>query len=388
MDSSDSDEDCYGNVALKLQRMKNKYIEDRIESTNLLNDSSELDEIVKNTNIPIKDKTTFADEMEKSPGCVVNDDTDAAIIDTLIETSCKRITRSAAKRNSREITAIENIAPKRTARGRNQPSNSSNSNFTPAQSGTTQQNLTQQCTAPHNSTRGRGRRRGRGRSRRSDIRQIFESITIPTYSVGNTDEYPDQCDSQTLFSANPSTDTDSVVIIDDNELDENEEMSVKVYWQSSEFVKFMIRKFQKLTQIFDYFSNRENVSQDKLFFTFNDRILKPTDTPESINYSIAKFIDGGIVNQSVSKLVTVTNSNYVKNGIKIKFQCQNVKKPFETVIGMDEKLSIAMLKYSEHIEMSLDRLKFEFDGDSLSGKTTARALDLEGGECIDVKIIS
>ncbi|XP_028170540.1 uncharacterized protein LOC114360158 [Ostrinia furnacalis] len=405
MDSSDSEDDCYGNIAQKLQRMKNNYKEDTIETTNLLNESTtELDEIVKSAELLAKKRAEASLQEKKNEEASKKEEQDADLLDTLLATSSKRMTRSAAKRASSDTNSSEGTAPKRAnrrKRGGKASQSATNTDTTPDTvqnvvetpnvQNTTQpvQNVPQtQQNTPR--TRGRGRGRGRGgRSRGRNSRGIHipNFWGIPTYSVGNTDEYPDQSDSQQLFSSKPKS--DDVVLVEDSEvLDENEELSVKVYWQSSEFFKFMIRRFQKLTQIFDYFSQKENVSHDKLLFTFNDRILKPDDTPDTINYSIVKFIDGGIVNQSVSKLVKDDNNKKDQNGIKLKFQCQNVKKPFETWIGIDDKVGIAMMKCAEHFEISIDKLRFYFDGDLISGRLTAQELELEGGECIDVQIIT
>ncbi|CAG9794234.1 unnamed protein product [Diatraea saccharalis] len=381
MDSSDSEDDCYGNIAQKLQSMKNKYTEDKIDSTNLLNDSTELDELVKKAKSTLKNNSEPLVDSKQSDECSAKVDSEDNIIDAILASSSRRITRST-KRKSSNISITENISSKRRA-----PQKSSvdpqSENSAPCN------NIVMEHNATNQSRRSRGR--GRNRSRRTWLStdscvasQNVINPNIPTYSIGNTAEYPDQSDSQALFSTKVKS--NDVVIIDDNELEENEELSVKVYWQSSEFFKFIIRRYQKLTQIFDYFAKKENVSNDQLFFTFNDKILKPDDTPDSINYSIVKFIDGGIVNQSISKLATYKDKEDRRDGIKLKFQCQNMKKPFDIVVSLDEKFSIVMMKCAERLEIPLDRLKFEFDGDSISGKSTPKELCIQEDECIDIKI--
>ncbi|XP_053621412.1 uncharacterized protein Rad60 [Plodia interpunctella] len=404
MSSSDSEDDCYGNVARKLQQMKNKYVENKVECSNLLNESSEIEEIVKKADFGAKTDTNTIVNSEKVND-VSFDFSDDPELDSLIAGSYKRVTRASSRRTKNDTQEVSVPTKRKSDEGTCETSRGRRGR----ERGKRGQNVGNDSicndseSGSQNESRGRGRRgkatprgrRGRGRNRAinnflshnnqlpvSDIHPAY-----PIYSVGNTDEYPDQCEDQGLFSKKPQPKKDIVVIDDDDPLDENEELSVKVYWQSSEFFKFTIRKYQKITSIFDYFAKKENVSHDKLFFMFNDCILKPDDTPDLIKYNIAKFIDGGIVNQSIANLVTKVKGN-VTNGIKLKFQCQNVKKPFETVVGLAEKLSVAMLKCAEHFDISIDKLRFEFDGDLISGKNTAQDLDLEGGECIDVKIAS
>ncbi|CAK1593497.1 unnamed protein product [Parnassius mnemosyne] len=320
--SSDSEDDCYSNVAQKLEKLKNKYQDDKIESTNLLDDSTE----TKGRRDTLETKSE--DSVDSIYDVLKEDGVPDIELEKLLAAHSKRATRSS-KRNSK--------------------SSSFNFDDLPA---SREQNVT-----------------------------IDSSDSVP-----GRDEYLDQSEEQTLFS-NKITNNDVIVLDDNDILDENEELSVKVYWQSSEIFKFTLRKFQKLTTIFRHFAEKEKVKQDKLLFTYNDQILKPDDTPDSINYNIVKFIDGGIINQDVTKLIKNKNRNESR-GLQIKFQCQHLKKPFELTIQPNEKFSLAMIKCAEHLEKPLDKLKFEFDGDSITGTMTASELELEGGECIDVKIIS
>ncbi|XP_045784347.1 uncharacterized protein CG4449-like [Maniola jurtina] len=244
--------------------------------------------------------------------------------------------------------------------------------------------------------RGRGRVGGRGGMRQPimDRPLVLPNINMipsyPTYSFGNTDGYYDKSNDVPLFSkptSTPTNVTDDVVMLDSEETDaeDNEPLSVKVIWRSWEISKFMIRKYQKLTQIFDHFAQKENVGKDKLLFTYNNKILTCDDTPASIVYNIAKFIDGGIVSQSLRNIV---HEKTKVNGIQIKFQCQNSKKPIEITIGKDDKVSLAMTQCAERLEVPLNKLKFEFDGDIVVGTNTPQQMGLENGDCIDVIILS
>lgn len=400
MSSSESEDDCYGNTAARLQKLKNHYQEDLIDSTNLLNDSQtlEIDEILKK-NAPVPAKT--GKRSRKKADNVPTTSTSAPVNENAMsETTARkrRATRSKANPDTSLTLTVEDTppptppVPKRGRRGAAATVNNTRGRRRGRQSiQSTLDSIFQDILSP-SPPRGRGRgRRSGGRGRRGCFSSM--SSSIPIFSVGNTYDYPDESENQQLFSAPKNADKDDVLVIEDenDEIEENEELSVKVFWQSSDIFKFSIRKFQKLAQIFDYFAKKENVSHDNLLFTYNDKILRVDNTPESINYNIGKFIDGGIVNKSVSSLTAVTKTNdckTVKNGMKIKFQSQNVKKPFETTVGLDDRLSVAMMKCAEHLEIPLDRLKFVFDGDTLSSKSTARELEFEGGECIDVKILS
>lgn len=299
-------------------------------------------------NISINNTNTTA----KTPNLTVND---SVLSDSSVSAVNSTRGRRGAKRGRRSRGAVatspRTAQPPVTSTSVTAPSKTSTNTTVNSPSAGSKTNTTLNTTL--NSTRGSGRcRRGRGTtprrprqrrrnygwfsSRRNDPFNPFTSedddiaanssvaallnaiasagrppnantSSYPTYSVGNTYEYPDESHGQQLFQNKPAPSKDVEIIENDEDTEiDNEELSVKVYWQNLEYVKFNIRKYQKLSQIFDHFAQRENVTHDKLFFTYNDKILKSTDSPDSIGYSIAKFIDGGIIKQNVSQLVKDT----------------------------------------------------------------------------------
>ncbi|XP_004933323.1 DNA repair protein Rad60 [Bombyx mori] len=368
MSSSDSEDDCYGNAAQKLQQiLLNKKKEHLITDTfndsfdryNLENPLSISGSHVTNTDRLIKDHDyvqVVKETVPKNNKRVTRSkgNVEAVIVDP-VEPPSKR-TRAKTKKNSEGTQQISRTPE--TGRGRSKRA----------------RNIRGRNTSRGRANRSRSTGRGRGNSHR-------ETEDIPTFSIGNTDYYPDTSHSQTLFVTKPK----DVVVLDTEDLD-NEELSVKVYWKSSEIFKFQIRKYQKLKPIFDHFGNKENISNEKLYFTYNDVVIKIDDSPDSIGYNISRFIEGGIVNECVDTL-TPKLDNDIVNGINVKFQCQNEKKPFQITISKDDTMSLAMLKCAEHFEKVLEKLLFYFDGDLISGKNTPKDLELEDGDCIDVKIV-
>ncbi|XP_063544673.1 DNA repair protein Rad60 [Cydia strobilella] len=406
MSSSDSEDDSFLNPTQQLKSMMNNF---KADTDCNFNDSIPLD---TPTTSPSKRKkvmnTSPSKKRKKSTDSCSSDSITIedfrALYPPITDTRPKRKTRNSAKtasaQNSPNLADTQKSLPKRKSRKSNANSTTTTTTMDTEMAGNSSRTVESvEIEPPKQLARGRGRgrarRRGRGRNNSNtwssrnnsgnhSILNMLQAM-IPIYSVGNTDEYPDQCDNQQLFSNQKTSDV--VEIEDLNEtLEENELMSVKVEWRSKTILKFELRKFQKLTPIFEHFSKAENVSYNKLYFSYNGKIIKPEDTPDSIEYSIAKFIDGGIVSQSV--VSSSSNENEIRDGIKLKFQCQNVKKPFEIIVGPDDKMATAMLRCAEHFEKPFDKLKFEFDGDIISGKSTPRELDLEGGGCIDVKILN
>ena len=51
-----------------------------------------------------------------------------------------------------------------------------------------------------------------------------------------------------------------------------------------------------------------------------------------------------------------------------------------------DPMMVLFEKYSEATSISVDKLTFKFDGDTIENDDTPKSLDLEGGECIDVHV--
>ncbi|XP_045530835.1 uncharacterized protein CG4449 isoform X1 [Pieris brassicae] len=372
MSSSDSEDDYYGNATKKLQNLINNYSEDKIDTVKLLKDINPINvqpvlEASGNNAVNTSKTSSFTPIVETE---ISKDDSlyeDNIVLDQII--ACNSFRKTSSKTKNR---APPKQRGQKTRRGRRCKSKSKLSKDT-------QNNTTDVLSNNFNVAGLRRSIAQRNIGHHSlDTEQNRQRNLHITYSVGNTDEYPDFSDNIQLFNTKPLTREVEELF------DDNEEQSVKVYWRSSEIVKFTIRKFQKILQIFEFFANKENVTINKLLFTYNDSILKPDDTPDKIDYNITKFIEGGLTS---SVPIILDSNEEFGNGLKLKFQCQNVKKPFIICVQKEEKLLQAMVKCAEHFEKPFNALKFVFDGDAVSGSMTPDELDLEGGECIDVKVV-
>ncbi|XP_047523825.1 uncharacterized protein LOC125062172 isoform X1 [Pieris napi] len=444
MFSSDSEDDYYGNTTKRLQYLKNKYSEDKIDSANLLKDSVQPDsEACCSTAVNTSNTSSSKPNVETKislldDSLLENESFEDRIIQSMRQSRAQKMKETLTNFLSRSLTFKKkgkeakggrgsksqsklskhnsstefspntlNVASKRrsiaqrvqgSCRGRGSKSQSKLSKHT--QDSDTEfshnnlyvapmrrsiaQRVQGSCSRNTRQTRKRGTRNVENIQIQSET--TTSQTVYPTYSVGNTAEYQDLSENVHLFNTKPLTQE----VYDP--LDENEELSVKVYWRSSEVVRFTIRKFQKILQIFEFFAEKENVTRDRLLFLYNDRILKPHYTPDKINYKITKFIEGGLIPSAPILDDSIISHGFsheeLGNGLKLKFQCQNIKKPLVLYVQKEEKLLQAMVKCAEHFEKPLNALKFVFDGDAISGSMTPDELDLEGDECIDVKFVS
>ncbi|GBP18358.1 Uncharacterized protein CG4449 [Eumeta japonica] len=402
--SSDSEDDCYGGVVQKLQNLKNRYMEDKVENVLLLKPNTDIDDIIKqNASVLENHQTDSINPRRVTRKKKVNNKDDSNDGDISCNAEMSQI-RGRGRRGRRvsvsnTTTRIEDLLSSISGRG-----NTTKQDCTPRRGVAASRRGTSASRRGASASR-RGAsasRRGASASRRTSPRRtrnrrnwrqrrgcdqesIDESYSIP---VGDVD-YPDQSKEQPLFS-NPITTQPQEVLVENEILDplsDNEELSVKVFWQNCDVFKFQIRRFQKLTQLFDFFSKRESLSYDKLLLTYNGRILKPSNTPDSIDYSIAKFIDGGVIKNSVTDLSINSPVKSNCDLITIKFQSQIRKHPLEIKVFLEEKFSVAFMKCAEQLDVGVERLKFYFDGDMINPQSTPRGFEFEDGECIDVKFV-
>lgn len=184
----------------------------------------------------------------------------------------------------------------------------------------------------------------------------------------------------------PSVSVAKVHVVSDteesNDVDDiNFEVTVKVWWKSQYIEKFTIRRFEKIDVIFKHFAKTENVPEDRLLFTIQERILTQSDTPDSLNVNAASIIEGGVLSEE--KQVTTTLKSAHADKVELKVQMKDRKHPLKIYLRLTDTMNILMYKCAEELKVPSSTLKFYFDGDLIKPNDTAESLQLEGGECID-----
>lgn len=208
----------------------------------------------------------------------------------------------------------------------------------------------------------RSRGRGRGRSKRTSRRIVMPDIGPQVVATIELDvDYP-------ILNSNDFV----------NNVDLGEETTVKVLWKNQAYKKFEFRKKEKLDKIFKYYAQKANVSEELLYFSYNDTVVCKTDTPESLNLNIASIIEGGILSTK-----THLSSGYKQDTLELKIQWKNLKKPFIYNMKVTDEMCVLMQECSNQMNVALNKLKFYFDGEIIEPDDTPSSLDLEGGECID-----
>lgn len=78
-----------------------------------------------------------------------------------------------------------------------------------------------------------------------------------------------------------------------------------------------------------------------------------------------------------------------QGGIQLRLQTKDRRaQPVILHVRPTDKMSVVVDKFIEQAKVQRDSVKFFFDGEQLNVDQTAEELDMEGGECIDVHLMS
>ncbi|KAJ9583296.1 hypothetical protein L9F63_022350 [Diploptera punctata] len=241
----------------------------------------------------------------------------------------------------------------------------------------------------------------RGRKRNSDPtveetqnkqRNVLDSpIYIPDSPVEilSSPNKPDVNNFIYVSSGEESDHCLDVSVPDDD--DENYEVSVKVWWKFVRFDKFNIRRFQKLEYLFEHYTKLEGVKQNQILLTLNDKKIHPSDTPDSLKLTVADILEGGVTsvqdNVNPNPVSKQQEAALSEDELELKVQRKGCKEHLPIRFLKTQKMKIFMLKCAELLELPIEKLKFSFDGETISSNDTPVDLDLEGGECIDLHVL-
>lgn len=98
-----------------------------------------------------------------------------------------------------------------------------------------------------------------------------------------------------------------------------------------------------------------------------------------------EYVSEGCVLQETEAMPEVVDKNDGK--IEIKVQLKDKKEPISVRIFAQDPMKKAIALVSKIIDIPVDSLKLEFDGDTVEDNETPLDLDLDGGEMFDLKIM-
>ena len=142
-------------------------------------------------------------------------------------------------------------------------------------------------------------------------------------------------------------------------------------------------------------SDLMEVPRNEICLSMKEESLSFDETPENLKVTPSDYIDcfrkvkENGPSDSSSKSAEPVDPNSI--GVKIRRHVAEKRNHDDITVLRINKLSPfseLMSAYANQIDIPLDKLKFEFDGDVLDGSETAESLDMEDESMIDVRVKS
>ncbi|XP_054011395.1 DNA repair protein Rad60 [Hylaeus anthracinus] len=169
--------------------------------------------------------------------------------------------------------------------------------------------------------------------------------------------------------------------------DENYDIDIKILWRSKNVHRLKIRCNENFRKVFEYFANFEQVSTDEILITKNDKTIKKSDTPASINLSVIDILEGGIVTKGSNTLQNDMENKVDEDTRIIKVQTKS-KKYLTISVMRDENFEALWAKCAQELNIEESKMKLYFDGELIAMTDTPDSLEIEDEACFDLQISS
>ncbi|KAM4631660.1 NFATC2-interacting protein [Discoglossus pictus] len=158
------------------------------------------------------------------------------------------------------------------------------------------------------------------------------------------------------------------------------ELTVKVR-RRDELFRINIRTLEPLQKLAESVASRLNVDASQILLLLRDEELKPTQTPQSLNLTVADIIDCMVLSASKEQDV----GDQTENKICLQVQGKEKQSHLSVTVGKTEPLQALMDQYKAAMGLGKkSKISFMFEGQKLKGKSTAQELDLEDDDIIEV----
>ncbi|XP_065350495.1 uncharacterized protein LOC135946273 [Cloeon dipterum] len=171
------------------------------------------------------------------------------------------------------------------------------------------------------------------------------------------------------------------------ESEQNCEMNVKVRWNCGRIERYRLRKMQPFKVVFEALSIKHDIAVDKIMLEYgDDHRICPGDTPDSLGITVAHILNGCALREKVGK-PSLEDRNKDKLEIKIQFPDRKVDK-ISFYLDPEENFSKIYMTLAETLQLSVEKLRLQFEGELVDQKQTAEDLDLESGDVVDCLTLS
>ncbi|KAL7730283.1 hypothetical protein ACLKA6_016538 [Drosophila palustris] len=169
--------------------------------------------------------------------------------------------------------------------------------------------------------------------------------------------------------------------------DDNPEISINLSWLG-EIQMYKLRQHQKFSHMFKEISKRNKVPIDDIVINFNDRFIKPTESPQVVGLKIYHILNGCAMKSSKNSVQHEQDVNPLLKPKKfqLKVQGDKWKKPLIIIMKKTEAFKILAIKCAEEMECDVQDFRLFFDGELLDPNDTPKNQEMEGNEMIDLRM--
>ncbi|XP_052233265.1 NFATC2-interacting protein-like isoform X2 [Dreissena polymorpha] len=169
---------------------------------------------------------------------------------------------------------------------------------------------------------------------------------------------------------------EDVCVIDDVE-DDTTTVRILVHGQIE---RFQLRPDDPMSLLISQIAQQNDRDGDNIMLVLNDRSLKLSDTPASLNLSVADIITCHILEQSHTHKTVVIDADM----IEVVVQTSTLKHKETIRVGSNASVGTIIEEYSKRTGKNV--VKVRFDGDTVNLKDTVQSLGLEDGDILDVLV--
>ncbi|XP_067119216.1 NFATC2-interacting protein-like isoform X2 [Centruroides vittatus] len=154
-------------------------------------------------------------------------------------------------------------------------------------------------------------------------------------------------------------------------------LMVKFRWQDT-ILRIPMQMKQKFATVLPELAEKCKADISDIFLAIKEESIKAEDSPDSHGLTSADIIECYIIKSS--------NLENDENKLNLKIQASDSKKKITISINKLSPMSCLMEEYAKQRDISLEKLKFMFDGELLKSTDTAFDLEMENDSCIDVVV--
>jgi len=167
---------------------------------------------------------------------------------------------------------------------------------------------------------------------------------------------------------------------EEEEVAKEDNFKVKVMWKGK-VERVTVGWSERMGRVMDRVAGMVGVASSSLLLYRGDELLGREETVGGLGLSVASVLQG--------RVRVAVEGETPQGGIELRLQTKDRRSQAVLItIFPTEQMKVVMDKYIQKSGIGREKVKFFFDGEELEENQTAEELEMEGGECIDVHIVS